>query len=66
VTRIEKLRQIGETGQAAKIDGILVDIVSAGLLVNIYDAAQLPKTRTIIETLPLPKVMEVAWRVVKK
>lgn len=60
--RMKKLHEICASGQAQKIDGFLVDITSAYLLVKCHEQAKKDRTREIIETQPLDKVISIAWR----
>jgi hypothetical protein len=50
---IEEVRSIRDQMQAGKIDGILVDIFTAGAIVAVFDAlGQINRDRA--QTLPLP------------
>jgi hypothetical protein len=58
--RIAKLRKIRSTSSAGRVDGYLVDIVTAGLLVAVFDALS-PANREKFGTVNLAKLVELAW-----
>jgi hypothetical protein len=63
-SRIEKLRAISRSGMAAQVDGYLVDIQTAGLLVTVHDALS-RKNRAKFGRLSLPRLVDFAWSVAK-
>lgn len=63
-TRIGKLREIDRTGMAARIDGHIVDIVTAGLLVKVYDALS-PASREMFGKPSLERLVDLAWKVAR-
>lgn len=61
-TRIGKLREINTTRMCARIDGYLVDITTAHLLVQVYDALSV-KNRELFGKPSMPRLVELAWKV---
>lgn len=60
--RMTKIRNILSHKQAKKVDGFLVDITTANMLVYMFDNAKQEKTREIIATAPLDKVAEIGYK----
>lgn len=60
-SRIGAVRAIVRDHTAARIDGYLVDAVTAGLLVAVYDAIS-PAHRERFGQVPLEKLVELGWR----
>jgi hypothetical protein len=61
--RIDRLRHIVEHKQAARVEGLLMDLFTASMLVQIHDA--LNKTnRAEFLALPLRKMVSVGWKLV--
>ena len=60
--RLEGLRKIVDEHQAHEIDGHLVDAQTAQLLLKVHDALN-PKNRATFGSVPLPKLVDLAWRV---
>jgi hypothetical protein len=63
--RIAALRQIVADRQYAKVDGVLVDLWTAQAVVACYEAGS-DRTRRIIETAPLEKVVALALHLLTK
>lgn len=62
--RIERLRHIVEHKSAARIEGLLMDLFTASMLVQVYDALS-ETNRTKFLALPLRKMVSVGWSCVK-
>lgn len=60
-SRIRALRTILRDHQAGKIDGFLVDVVTASMLVTIYDALK-PENRMKFGQIPLPRLVDFGWK----
>jgi hypothetical protein len=63
VTRIEQLRRIVENCQYEKIDGHVVDGVTANMLVNVHDALNEDARKKFLG-LDLMKMVRVGWKLV--
>lgn len=63
-SRIAKLREIAKSGMAARVEGYLVDIGTATLLVGVYDALN-PANKAKFGKLPLPRLASIAWGAAK-
>lgn len=59
--RMDVVRSILDSHQAQEIDGTLVDVQTANLLGQIYDKGS-DQTKQAIETAPLDKVVDTAWK----
>ena len=64
--RIDTLRQIVDSHQHQKVDGMLVDVQTANLLLKCYEGVSTDKARSAIETAPLERVVDMAWKVTKQ
>ena len=64
-TRITKLKAIVAHHQAATIDGLLVDAAAANALVTVFDALKTDEARAKFERLPLPRLVDFAWKHVR-
>ncbi|MBT8225025.1 MAG: hypothetical protein HKP61_00435 [Dactylosporangium sp.] len=60
---IECLRQAAR-GRFRKIDGVPVDATTAAAILTVYDAAS-PATRARLAQLPLTRLAEVCWRILR-
>lgn len=58
--RVEGLRKVMSDG-AREIDGYLVDIQTANVLLTVYDALS-PANKASFGTLPLPRLVDFAWK----
>ena len=63
--RIDRLRWIVHHHQASRMEGHLVDGVTASMLVQIHDALN-EENRAKFLALPLAKMVAVGWKLVKK
>ena len=59
--RIDTLRSIVQNGQHEEIDGMIVDLQTANLLIQIYEKGN-DNTKNLIDTAPLEKVVGAAWK----
>jgi hypothetical protein len=64
--RIDTLRQIVDSHQHQEVDGMLVDVQTANLLLKCYEGVSTDKARSAIETAPLERVVDMAWKVTKQ
>ena len=64
--RMEKLTDIVENSQAEKIDGILVDVQSASLVLRCYNMTGSKKVQEAIKTGPIDKVVRICWKAAAK
>lgn len=64
MSRITKLREIADTKQHDTIDGVLVDVMTAKVIVMCYDQGN-DETKHVIESFPIKDVGKTAWKVVK-
>jgi hypothetical protein len=62
MSRMDQIREIVETKGYAEIDGFLVDIMTASLLLQCHEKGS-DKTKHAIESAPLDKVAATAWKV---
>lgn len=60
-TRIAAVRAIVREHSARRIDGYLVDAVTAALLIAVYDALS-PAHRERFGTVPLERLVDLGWR----
>jgi hypothetical protein len=65
MSRIDQIRDIIAQSQYAKIDGVLVDGVTAKAILACYEAGN-ERTQNIIETASIAKVGALALRMVAK
>lgn len=59
-SRIAAVRTIARTGMAARVDGVVVDIQTASLLVKVYDILS-PENREKFGRPSIVKLAEFAW-----
>lgn len=67
MNQIEKLqifKNIVKTHQNQEIDGIIVDVQSANLVLQIYDKLK-PETQTKFFDRPIPAICVTAWKLLK-
>ena len=65
MSRSEKIREIVEQKQHAKVEGMLMDLFSASAFIKVYDhVREDDKKRLQMEEMPLDVVMNVVWRCV--
>lgn len=60
--RIAALRRIVADHAFEKVDGCVVDMTTANLLVQVYDLLKSDKARHNFETAPLTRVVDIAWK----
>lgn len=65
MTRIEKLRKIVDDHQYAKIDGVLVDILTARSILKCYEVGN-DHTKKVIENARIEKIGELAMKLGRK
>jgi hypothetical protein len=63
-TRIEAVRAIVRDHQATRIDGYIVDVMTASMLVAVYDGLK-PDNKEKFGRVPLLKLVELGWSAVK-
>lgn len=63
-TRIAAVRAIVRQHSAKRIDGYIVDAITAGMLVAVYDALS-PKNREGFGKVPLARLVDIGWKAVK-
>lgn len=63
--KTETLRRIIENYQYEKIDGVIVDAMTADAIITIYDAVNETNKAKFI-ALPIEKMAKVAWQLVNK
>jgi len=62
---IQSMRDIVAKSQHQKLKGVMVDTFTASLVVKIYDALGASKKKSF-GSLPLPRMVDVAWKVAHK
>jgi hypothetical protein len=62
---IDQMRQIVKEKTARKIQGKMVDLWTASHVVQVYDALN-PENQKKLESLPLLKMVDMVWKLVKK
>lgn len=61
---IAAVREVHETGGARRVEGSLLDITTAGMLVAVHDALK-PANQAHFVGLPLVKAVTLGWKLVK-
>lgn len=61
MSKLDRLRQIVKEHQYQKIEGVLVDVVTANAILTIYDAINETNKAKFI-ALPIDKMASVAWK----
>lgn len=64
-SRIAALRSIVASGGARRVDGYVVDITTAALLVAVFEAFKKNESREKFGRVPLPVLVDFAWKNVK-
>lgn len=64
-SRYNRLKKIVKDFQAEKIDGVLVDVQSANVMVKVRDALKTKKNQERFETAPIEKVAKICWNAVE-
>ena len=62
---INVAKRIVKNKQAEKIDGVLVDMQTANLILKVWDAIN-TSNRKKFEKLPIKKMVDVAWKLVRR
>ena len=62
---IEAVKRVADTGQAAKVDGVLMDILTAGAIKAVYDGLS-PESQARYEAMDLERAATIAWKLVKR
>jgi hypothetical protein len=65
MSRIEVLRRIVEGHQAERIDGVMVDVQTAAMLVAVYDKLSVENQQRFDEP-PLGRLVEFGWQQVSR
>ena len=63
--RLAALRKVVESRTAAKIEGVLVDLFSASLIVQVYEALS-ERNKVIFAAMPIGQMGKVAFRLTNK
>lgn len=61
---IQQMRQIVDSKTMGKVDGKKVDLFTASAVIKVYDALS-GKNREHFSNLPLMKMVDVTWKVLK-
>ena len=64
--KIEKLRKIVKDGNMAKVEGVNIDIVTANMLIKIYDAMKRPDIKEKFSSMPIKQMVGIGWKLVGK
>ena len=62
--RIDVLRRILKEHQYEKIDGMIVDLTTANMLIKVHDALK-PASQKTFDKIPLKKLIDFGWSMVK-
>lgn len=65
-SRIEKLRAIVEAKSFMEIEGVPVDMQSANVVVQVYDALKPENQATLMNRATISGVIDIAWKVAAK
>jgi hypothetical protein len=58
------VRAVHDSGCAKRVDGQLVDITTAGMLIAVHDALN-EKNQAHFASMPLVKAVTIGWKLVK-
>ena len=64
ISKLDKLRQIVNEHQYRKIDGVLVDVVTANAILTIYDAMKKEENKEKYLSMDIRKMANVAWQLI--
>lgn len=62
MSKLDKLRQIVSEHQYQKIDGVIVDVVTANAILTIYDAMKKEENKEKYLSMDIRKMASVAWK----
>jgi hypothetical protein len=62
--KIDDIRKIVKDKQAKKISGVLVDMQTANVMVQVFDAMK-PESQSKAQTMPIERFAKFAWSAVK-
>lgn len=62
VSKLDKLRQIVKEHQHQKIDGVIVDVVTANAILTIYDNMKKVENKEKYLSMDISKMASVAWK----
>jgi hypothetical protein len=63
--RVDTFKKIVKDHQSEKVDGVIVDVQTASLLVQIFDALKKPALKKKFEKMPIKQLADFAWKMVK-
>ena len=63
MSKLDKLRQIVNEHQYQKIDGVIVDIVTANAIITVYDAMKKEGNKEKYLSMDISKMASVAWSI---
>ena len=63
MSKLDKLRQIVSEHQYQKIDGVLVDVVTANAILTVYDAMKKEDNKEKYLSMDISKMASVAWSI---
>ena len=64
-TRLEQLRECVASHSARQIEGMIVDVQSANVILTVYDALQDPENKEKFMKMHLSQAINVAWKLAK-
>jgi hypothetical protein len=65
IPTIDRLRKIVEEKQAARIDGVFVDLFSASAVVTVYDGLQKEENKKKLASYPVRAMVLIALKLIK-
>jgi len=65
LSTVDKLRKIVRKKQANRVDGVLIDLYSASLVVQVYDALN-DSNKSKLAALPVRKMVNICFEVAAK
>lgn len=64
-SRYEQLKKIVKHHQAKEIEGVLVDVQSANVMVTVRDALKTQKSKKRFDTAPIEKISNICWKLME-
>lgn len=64
--KIAAIQKILDDESMGKVDGVMVDIVTANMLIKIYNALSKKEMKDKFSSLPIKQMVDVGWQLVKK